>query len=112
MSAAATRPRNATWVVATIAAAVGLFYAYVVWSGVDLLIRQATGPLGLSALGWFAHILAIVVPMILFGAAFAFGHRRPPWQFALILVTGFALSAAFWLNVVAYGVTSFSLYGG
>jgi hypothetical protein len=109
---AAARRRNPTWVVVAVAGLVGLFYAYVVFAGIDLLVRQAGGPLGLSALGWFVHILAVVVPMALFGASFAIGHRRAPWQFALILVCGLTLSAAFWVNIVAYGVTSYSLYGG
>ncbi|WP_438352694.1 bacitracin resistance protein [Microbacterium sp. CJ88] len=112
MSTGTVARRTPTWIVVAIAAAAGLFYAYIVWSSVDLLIRQATGALGLSGLGWFVHLLPVVFPMVAFGVAFALGSRRPPGPFALILLTGLALSAAFWLNIVSYAVTSYGLYGG
>ena len=110
--AATTRPRHRTWVTVVIAGGIGLFYAYVVWNAVDLLVRQATGPLGLNGYGWFVHLAAVAFPLIAFGVAFALGYRRKGWEFALVLVVGLFLSFVFWVNVVAYGVVSFSLYGG
>jgi hypothetical protein len=104
--------RRPTWITVAVAGLIGLFYAYVVWSAVDLLIRQATGPLGLSARGWFVYLLAVLVPLVLFGVCFALGYRRPAWKFALVLLVGLTLAAAFWVNVLAYGATSFALYGG
>lgn len=98
----ASRQKNPTWVVVALAVGVGLFYAFFVWSAVDLLVLQASGPLGLNPYGWFVLTLSAVFPLIAFGAAFALGRRRRPWQFALVLVTGMLLSAVFWLNVVAY----------
>lgn len=101
-----------TWRTVAIAAVFGLFYAYLVWSAVDLLVRQATGPLGLNGLGWFVHILPIVFPMIAFAVAFVLGWRRSAGPFALVLLTGLAVAAVFWTNILAYAVTSFALYGG
>jgi hypothetical protein len=101
-----------TWLVVTIAGIFGLFYAYVVWSSVALLIQQANGPLGLNGLGWFVYILPIVFPLVAFGIAFAIGARRRAGEFAIVLLAGLTLSAAFWLAIVGYGTTSYGLYGG
>lgn len=111
-AAVPTRRRRPTWLVVAVAGIVGLFYAYLVWSGVELLVRQATGPLGLNGLGWTVHLLAVIVPVAIFGVAFALGHRRAAGEFALILVAGLGLAAAFWINILSYAITSFSLYGG
>ncbi|MCJ1706744.1 bacitracin resistance protein [Microbacterium sp. VKM Ac-2923] len=101
-----------TWLVVTIAGIFGLFYAYVVWSSVALLIQQVNGPLGLNGLGWFVYILPIVFPLVAFGVAFAIGGRRRVGEFAIVLLAGLTLSAAFWLAIVGYGTTSYGLYGG
>ena len=110
--AGATRSRAPRWFVVAVAGLAALLYAYVIWNAVDLVVRQATGPLGLNAYGWFVHIAAVVFPVLAFGVAFAVGHRRRIGQFALVLLAGLALSFVFWLNIVAYGVVSYSLYGG
>ncbi|MFG6278321.1 bacitracin resistance protein [Microbacterium sp. 5K110] len=101
-----------TWIVVAIAGIFGLFYAFVVWSSVDLLILQVNGPLGLNGLGWFVYILPIVFPLAAFGVAFAIGARRRAGEFSLAMLAGLTLSAAFWLAVVGYGTTSYGLYGG
>ncbi len=103
--------RLPTWLVVTIAGLFGLLYAYVVWSAVALLVQQATGALGLNGLGWFVYILPIVFPMIAFGVAFAIGARRTAGEFAIVLLAGLTVSAAFWLAIVGYGTTSYGLYG-
>jgi hypothetical protein len=108
----ARRRIRPTWLTVVVAGVFGLFYAFLVWSAVDLLIRQATGPLGLSGLGVFVHILPIVFPLLAFGVAFALGWRRRTGEFALVLLAGLVLSAAFWVNVVSYALTSYALYGG
>lgn len=97
--AAASRA-NPTWLVATIAGAFGLFYAYAVWNALGNLIQAV--PLGLNGLGWFIWIFAIAFPIFVWAAAFALGYRRPAHHFALIMLTGLGLVAVFWLNVVAY----------
>jgi hypothetical protein len=110
--AATTRSRNPVWLVVAISGLFGLFYAFVVWNAVDVLVRQVAGTFGLNGYGWFVHLTAVVFPLIAFGVAFGFGHRRRPWEFALILLTGLALSFVFWMNILAYGIDSPSLYGG
>jgi len=109
---AVTRTRHLpTWLIVTIAGVFGLFYAYVVWSSVALLVLQVNGPLGLNGLGWFVYFLPIVFPLLAFGVAFAIGWRRKAGEFAIVLLAGLTLSAAFWLAIVGYGTTSYGLYG-
>lgn len=100
-----------TAVVATIAGVFGLFYAYAVWSAVALTVVRANDILGLNALGWVIMIFGVVFPIIAFAIALALGWRRRAWEFALVLFAGLALSAVFWLNVIAYSSTSSSIYG-
>lgn len=97
--------RQPTWVIVTIAGFFGLFYAYAVWNALDFLVTQASGPLGLNTYGWFVLLLAVVFPVIAFGVAFALGWRRPWWEMGLVLLTGLALVAVFWLNIVAYSAS-------
>lgn len=99
---AGTRTMMPTGLVATIAGAFGLFYAYAVWNAVAFLVSQAQGPLGLNGYGWFVLLLAVFFPIIVFALVFAIGRRRHWWEFALMLLAGLGLVAVFWLNVVAY----------
>jgi hypothetical protein len=105
------RRKNPTWLVATIAGAFGLFYAYAVWNALGNLIQSVryAGENGfvLSALGWSIWLFATAVPIIAFAAAFAIGWRRPAHHFILVMLTGLALTAVFWLNVVAYTELNF-----
>jgi hypothetical protein len=103
-TADAARPtrKNPTWLVATIAGGFGLFYAYAVWNALGNLVQASQLPTGLNALGWFIWIFATVFPILVFAAAFAIGYRRPPHHFLLVMLTGLALTAVFWLDVVAY----------
>ncbi|SFS07158.1 hypothetical protein SAMN04487846_2198 [Microbacterium sp. cf046] len=101
-SEASAGPRNPVWLVATIAGGFGLFYAYAVWNALGNLIQAAQLPTGLNGLGWFIWIFATVFPILAWAAAFALGHRRPAHHFILIMLTGLALTAVFWLDVVAY----------
>jgi hypothetical protein len=102
----ARRGRTPTWLVAAIAGVVGLFYAYAVWNAIGNLVATlqvfAGAGLTLNALGWFIWIFAAVFPLIVWGAAFAIGYRRAPHELLLVMLTGLALVAVFWLNVVAY----------
>ncbi|MDL9980118.1 bacitracin resistance protein [Microbacterium candidum] len=97
-----------TWLIAVIAAAFGLFYAYALWNAVAFLISQASGPLGLNGYGWFVLLLPVVLPILVFAGAFALGWRRRALPFAAILLTGLALVSVFWLDIVAYS----AVYGG
>ena len=94
--------RTPTWLVVTVAGFFGLFYAYAVWNAVAFLVSQATGPLGLNGLGWIVLLLPVLFPIVAFAVAFRVGYRRKVWWFALVLLTGLALVAVFWLDIVAY----------
>ena len=74
MDAAAKR-RTPTWLVAMIAGAFGLFYAYAVWNGLGNLIQAASLPTGMNGLGWFLWIFALAFPVLVFALAFAFGYK-------------------------------------
>jgi ABC-type Fe3+-siderophore transport system permease subunit len=101
-AAAVERRANPAWLVATIAGAFGLFYAYAVWNALGNLIQAAQLLTGLNALGWFVWIFAVIFPIVVFAAAFAIAWRRPAHHFILVMLTGLALTAVFWLNIVAY----------
>lgn len=104
---AATRPRSMpTWLLVTISVFFGLFYAYALWNALAFLIQQASGPLGLNGYGWFVLLLAVAFPLIAFGVAFTISWRRIWWEYVLVLLTGLAVVAVFWLNVVSYAATS------
>lgn len=112
IDAATPAPRTPVWLTVVISGGLGLFYAYAVWNAVDFLVRQATGALGLNGLGWAVLLLPVIFPIVVFGAAFALGYRRPPHHLLLVLLTGLGLVAAFWLNIVAYAaVQGASLLG-
>ncbi|WP_248240183.1 bacitracin resistance protein [Microbacterium kunmingense] len=97
--------RRPVWVTVATSGAFGLFYAYVVWNAVTLLVAQASGPLGLNALGWAVLGFAIVFPILAFGVAFAVGYRRSLGSFALVMLVGLAVVAVLWVNVLAYAYT-------
>lgn len=101
-AASTARGKTPTWLVATISGLVGLFYAYAVWNALGNLLQAANLPTGLNGLGWFVWIFAVLFPIIVWAAAFALGYRRAPHELVLVMVTGLALVAVFWLNVVAY----------
>jgi hypothetical protein len=98
-------------VIVAISGIFALFYAYAVWTALGFLVQQASGVEGLSAYGWFVLILPVVIPVVVFGLAFAIGWRRDAARLALVLLTGLAVVAAFWLNVFAYAAASTALYG-
>jgi hypothetical protein len=97
--------------IATIAGLFGLFYAWAVWTAVSFLAQQATGVEGLTGYGWFVLLLPVVFPVLVFAGAFALGWRRRVLPFVLVLLTGLAIVAVFWLDVLAYASVSSSLYG-
>lgn len=105
-----TRPALPVWLIVTVAGLFALLYAYAVWTALAFLLQQAGGSAGLSGYGWFVLLLPVVFPLVAFGVAFAIGWKRKILPFALVLLTGLAVVAAFWLNVFAYAAASTSLY--
>ncbi|WP_106814184.1 bacitracin resistance protein [Microbacterium timonense] len=102
----ANKAATPTWLVATISGAVGLFYAYAVWNAIGNLVATlgvfADAGLTLNPLGWFIWIFAALFPLLVWGGAFAIGYRRAAHELFLVMITGLAVVAVFWLNVVAY----------
>ena len=103
-------PALPVWLIATIAGFFALLYAFVVWTALGFLLQQAGGVQGLTGYGWFVLILPVVFPLIAFAGAFAIGWRRGALPFVLVLLTGLALVAVFWLNILAYAAAAPSLY--
>ena len=101
-SGPSTEKRTPTWIVVAIAVFFGLFYAYAVWNALGNLVQAAQLSIGLSALGWFVWIFATLFPLLVFVGAFAVGYRRKTAEYVLVLLTGLAVVAVFWLNLVAY----------
>ena len=56
----------------------------------------------ITAIDHFLWIFATLFPILVWGAAFSIGYRRAAHELFLIMLTGLALVAVFWLNVVAY----------
>lgn len=113
---AAKRGKTPTWLVAVISGLVGLLYAYAVWNALGNLVvtLEIFGDAGvtLNALGWFIWIFAAVFPLVVWGGAFAIGHRRAPHELFLVMLTGLAVVAVFWLNVVAYTTLNSAAFVG
>ncbi|GAA1691067.1 hypothetical protein GCM10009808_05030 [Microbacterium sediminicola] len=91
---------------AVVAGVFGLFYAYAVWNAVGNLVQSlaAASDVGLSLtlLGWVVWLIAILVPIVVFVIALAVAAHRRLGAHLLIMVTGLAVVAVLWLNVVAY----------
>ena len=56
----------------------------------------------MNGLGWSIWIFAVLFPILVFAVALAFGYRRPAHHLFLLLLTGLALVAVVWLDIVAY----------
>lgn len=97
-----TRRTVPTWYAATLGILFGLVYAYVVWQAIASLVIGASGALGLNVMGWLVWVMAAVVPVIAFGAAFVIGRRRGMLGYALVLFAGLGVVAVFWLNILSY----------
>jgi len=87
------------------------------WLGPDVLagvilaavaIPEVMGYTSISQTPIVTGLYTILIPILAFAISFALGYRRPPLQFALVMLTGLALTAVFWLNIVAYTTTNTS----
>ena len=100
------------WLAATISAVFGLFYAYAVWNAVGNLVAvvNTAGEQGLSlnGLGWFLWLFAALFPILVWALAFTIGRHRAPHELFLVMLTGLALVAVFWLDVVSYATLNTS----
>ncbi|MCR2824630.1 bacitracin resistance protein [Microbacterium sp. zg.Y909] len=113
-AAAAAGPRRTAlprWLIAVVAGAFLLLYAFVFWTALGFLLQQAGGVEGLTGYGWFVLLLPVIFPPAVFAIAFAIGWRRRALPFVAVMLTGLAFVAAFWLDVLAYAAAAPSLYG-
>ncbi|WP_400999239.1 bacitracin resistance protein [Agromyces sp. GXQ0307] len=96
--------RTPFWLELVLAIAFGLFYAYDAWEAVGNLVGLAgvASALGttLSATGWIVLIVAILLPVALFAVAFLIGRRRSAVVQAALYVTGLAVSAVLYLDLL------------
>lgn len=101
------RAATPTWLRATVTGVFALLYAYVVWNVIGNLV-QAVQTFGsrLNALGWGLWLFAAAFPVIVFAVALGLCWRRRAGIMLLVLFTGLALVAVFWLNVQSYSLTS------
>lgn len=84
----------------------GLFYAYGVWNAVAYLVTVAQ--YGLNAYGWFVLIFSVLFPIFVFIGAYALGRRRGAGELSIVMIAGLALTAVFWMNVVALSTLNFA----
>ena len=93
------------WLAVTLAVLFGLFYAYDVWEALGNLIGMSTLAThleaGITGFGWFLLVLAIVLPLAVFAAVFAFGRRRGPLVQVAFYVAGLGVSAALSMDIIA-----------
>jgi hypothetical protein len=103
--------RTPFWLEITLAIAFGLFFAYDAWEAVGNLVGIAdlagTLDTSISGLGWVVLIAAILLPVLLFAAAFLLGRRRSAVVQAALYLAGLAVSAALYLDILLmFGVGS------
>jgi hypothetical protein len=101
---AAPSRRTPFWLEITLAIAFGLFFAYDAWEAVGNLVGVAdlagTLETSISGLGWVVLITAILLPVLLFAAAFLLGRRRSAVMQAALYLTGLAISALLYLDIL------------
>lgn len=98
-----------------VAALLSIVVGWFVFDGVSSLIGLPAfyAQLGVPAneVPWLALWLGVVQPVVFFVAGIAIGRRRPLTQFALVLITALAVSAAARLTIIAVATGSITLVG-
>lgn len=96
--------RTPFWLDLMLAIVFGLFFAYDAWDGVGNLIGMAgiadALETSITGVGWVVLIAAILLPVALFAVAFLLGRRRTAVVQAALYLTGLAVSAALYLDIV------------
>lgn len=92
-----------------VAAVFGLFYAYSIWAAIGNAIRYSAAYAEIdSASPWWLFLLGILVPVLVYAAAFLFARRRPLLDLAVALFAGFAVTAALSLGFIALNQVLFT----
>lgn len=101
----ATRRRPPRWLLLTIAASFGLFYAYDVWEAVGNLVglnlQAQSLDTQLSGFGWAVLIFGVLLPVLVYALAYWLGRNRAFGVQALTLLVGLCAVAAASLNMAA-----------
>jgi hypothetical protein len=91
------------WLSLTVAAFFGLFYAYDVWAAFAPIVALPSfyDNIGLkqSDVPWWLLVIGLLIPVLVFAAAFFIGLRRSVFAKALIFILGLAVVAALSLGV-------------
>ena len=91
------------WLVWTVIALAGLFYAYAVWNAVAHLITMAQT--GLTGTGWATLLFGGVVPGGGVGCGWGGGGRGGGGEGALTFLAGLGIVAVFWMSLLALSLT-------
>ncbi|UYO98403.1 hypothetical protein OED01_06745 [Microbacterium sp. M28] len=91
------------WLAALVVGVSGLFYAYAIWNAIAHIIAMSQ-PDGLTVTGWITLVFGAIFPAIVFALAWVFGRRRNVGELALVMLTGLAVVAVFWLSLVGYSI--------
>jgi hypothetical protein len=102
----AERPkRRLGWLSATVAVLFAIVYAYNVWDAIRNLVELPTfyvaSGLSSSSVPWWVLIIALLIPIAVFAAAFWVGLRRNVLSKSLIFIVGFALVQCLTFGTVA-----------
>jgi hypothetical protein len=99
----ATRRRPPRWLLLSIAAFLGLFYAYDVWEAVGNLVglnlQAQFYDTELSGFGWTVLIFGVLLPVLVYAVAYWLGRNRAFGVQALTLTVGLCAVAAVSLDI-------------
>ena len=101
----ATRSATPLWLAVTIAVLFGVLYAYDVWEAVGNLVglnvQASSLGISLTGLGVTLLVIALIVPLVVFGLAFWLARNRGPLQQVVLFLVGYALVQALTLDLTA-----------
>ena len=105
-TAEAERPkRRLGWLTITVAVLFAILYAYNVWDAIRNLVELPTyyvaSGLSSSSVPWWVLIIALLIPILVFAAAFWAGLRRNVLAKSLIFIVGFAVVQSLTFGAVA-----------
>lgn len=92
-----------------VAALLGLLYAYAIWAAIGNAIRysSAYGEIDQPA-PWWLFAIGILVPVVIYLLGFIYARRRPILDLFVVLFTGYAVTAALGLGLIALNQVLFT----
>jgi hypothetical protein len=100
----------AGWILVAVFA---LFFAYDVWEGIGnffgVLSQSFSLGIGLSAFGWFAIILGVLAPAVLFFAALWITRKRSLVPSFVVFIVALSVSAVIGVDLVL-GTNAFLIF--